>query len=113
MENSDYTLDFGKHRGKTLDDVPISYVIWLTGFKLEYTRKLEIKSDASEWVKINKADARVNAINFLQGKCWSCGEKLVPIGTSRSNGRAHGDWNGRFLHKKCWIELKREEQDDE
>jgi len=34
----------------------------------------------------------------------------VPIGFARANGKNHSDWNGRFLHKKCWyIEMKERE----
>ena len=31
-----------------------------------------------------------------------CGNRLVPIGSSRSNGNEHNDWNNRKLHKKCY-----------
>jgi ribosomal protein L28 len=36
-------------------------------------------------------------------KCELCGKVLVPIGTSRKNGKSHRDWNTRQYHKKCWI----------
>lgn len=39
--------------------------------------------------------------------CQHCGNPLVPIGTSRKNGKVtHNDWSTRTLHKKCWMELK-------
>lgn len=34
--------------------------------------------------------------------CRICLKRLVPIGTSRYNGRSHGDWEGRITHKQCW-----------
>ena len=34
--------------------------------------------------------------------CIECGGTLQPIGTSRTNGRPHADWDTRKLHKKCW-----------
>ena len=37
-----------------------------------------------------------------QGICLACGKKLVPIGTSRSNGAAHDDWDDRKYHKQCF-----------
>jgi hypothetical protein len=51
------------------------------------------------------------AESYLRGKCYHCGEKLVPIGNGRANGAAHEDWDGRYLHKKCWVELKSEEDE--
>ena len=37
--------------------------------------------------------------------CCSCWKVMPSIGYSRSNGKAHDDWDTRFLHKKCWREL--------
>ena len=39
--------------------------------------------------------------------CEWCAGSLVPIGHDRKRGKAHDDWSGRRLHKKCWIESKR------
>lgn len=36
--------------------------------------------------------------------CKSCGRKIVPIGSSRVNGKWHSDWDTREYHKKCWKE---------
>lgn len=38
-----------------------------------------------------------------RGICRACFKPLVPIGSHRRNGKAHGDWEGRTLHKQCWI----------
>ena len=47
------------------------------------------------------------------GYCKLCQKILVPIGTSRGNGnQLHDDWKGREYHKKCWLELKRREEND-
>lgn len=36
----EYVMPFGKHEGKKLDDVPLSYIDWLSGIALaENTRK--------------------------------------------------------------------------
>jgi hypothetical protein len=43
--------------------------------------------------------------------CLRCHRKLVPIGTSRINGAAHEDWEERRMHKKCWLEDKRENEE--
>ena len=37
--------------------------------------------------------------------CLACHKKLVPIGTSRKNGKNHADWRNRQYHKACWKEL--------
>jgi hypothetical protein len=40
--------------------------------------------------------------------CIECGKVLVPVGTSRSNGKSHDDWPSRKMHKKCWIKKQSE-----
>ena len=40
--------------------------------------------------------------------CEECGKPLVAIGNSRKGGVQHEDWEGRTMHKKCWL-LKHEE----
>ena len=35
-----------------------------------------------------------------------------PVEYSRLNGAGHEDWQGRILHKKCWRDLKVDEDDD-
>ena len=43
----------------------------------------------------------------VMSNCEHCGKPLVPIGTSRKNGKAtHNDWATRRLHKKCRTKLK-------
>ena len=37
--------------------------------------------------------------------CLECFTPLKPIGSARSNGKSHDDWDKRQLHKKCWIKL--------
>ena len=34
--------------------------------------------------------------------CTRCQKALVAIGSSRSNGSTHQDWDSRAMHKKCW-----------
>ena len=43
-------------------------------------------------------------------KCIWCNKSLTPIGTARSNGRKHNDWQYRSSHKKCWIENELKQQ---
>ena len=35
--------------------------------------------------------------------CLLCAGPLVPIGDARANGAPHADWDGRYLHKHCFI----------
>ena len=37
-----------------------------------------------------------------RGICRICFKRLVPIGNARINGRPHGDWGERTMHKSCW-----------
>lgn len=99
------TLDFGKYRGTEIEDVPLSYMIFLAGYRMLGARRQKSTLDACEWIRLNKKECRTYAENFLAGKCWHCGTKLVPVGSSRLNGAAHDDWDGRYLHKRCWRDL--------
>jgi hypothetical protein len=105
-----YQLDFGKHKGRMLQEVPLHYVHFLAGFRLWGTQQIKNESCASDWVSTNKSNVRLMAIDFLHGKCWKCGGKLVPVGASRQNGADHDDWEQRILHKQCWKLLKKEEE---
>ena len=50
---------------------------------------------------------------FLLDRCiWHCGGKLKPVWYSRLNWAGHEDWQGHILHKKCWRDLKVDEDDD-
>ena len=105
-------LDFGKFKGHNIEDVPLPYMIFLAGYKMLGSKRIKSDLSGSEWVKTNKPEFRRCAESYLMGKCWHCGVKLVPVGYSRSNGAAHEDWDGRYLHKKCWKELKEEEDSE-
>ena len=76
----------------------------------------------------NKLSDRLSSLLFLSTKakfvyaarnyidshrlCWKCFNVLVPIGNSRENGKSsHGDWSTRKLHKKCWKEMKKDNED--
>ena len=45
-----------------------------------------------------------------KGTCTHCGGALKPIGYARDKGKKHHDWRNRTLHKKCWKEIKKEEE---
>jgi hypothetical protein len=42
-------------------------------------------------------------------KCLRCGRTLVSIGLDRANGGITPDWDDRKYHKKCYREMKEEE----
>ena len=104
-------LSFGKYRGKTLEEVPPDYLIWLCCWRVEYDHDVErvvttqgAQNDAQKWLQgrfpgVVQA-ARVKVKN--ERLCHICGKPLVPIGNARSNGRPHDDWRRRTLHKRCW-----------
>ena len=104
-------LDFGKHKGKDIEDVPLEYMIFLAGYRLKGTKRVKSDNDGSRWVKSNRKEVREFANDYLLTKCWHCGHLLVPFGNARSNGAAHDDWDGRILHKACWKDLKDSEKD--
>ena len=102
-------LDFGKYKGSKVDEVPFKYILFLAGCRMVGTQRRKCTLDGSIWIKQNKGEFRAYAESLLEGKCLHCGSKLVPIGSSRMNGACHSDWDGRYLHKQCWKELKEEE----
>ncbi len=106
-------LDFGKYKGRSVEDAPISYILFLAGHRMKGPRKTREESPACSWVQKNKASTCEFAQSYLRDKCYHCGKKIVPIGNSRANGATHDDWNGRYLHKKCWVELKSEDDYDD
>lgn len=99
-------LDFGKYKGIHVKDVPLPYVIFLAGYRMNGTNREASELQGCSWVRLHKKDVHEFAKNFLTTKCWHCGRKLVPVGHARINGATHEDWDGRYLHKKCWSELK-------
>ncbi len=104
-------LDFGKHKGKYIEDVPLEYMIFLAGYRLKGTKRVKSDNDGSHWVKSNRKEVREFAEGYLLTKCWHCGNCLVPYGNPMSNRAAHADWDRRILHLGCWEELKDSEKD--
>ena len=76
-----YILSFGKHEGKRLDEVELSYVIWLAGFQLRFEKREMVRSDASWWIQNHVPEAKRAARLFLKGKCWHCGGGLALLRT--------------------------------
>jgi hypothetical protein len=101
-------LDFGRYRGRSVEDIPLTYMIFLAGYKMMGSKRMKSDLEASKWVEKNKSELRTHALTYLEGRCWHCGQKLVSIGPSRENSALDEDWNSRYLHKKCWRELTKE-----
>jgi hypothetical protein len=95
-------LDFGKYNGTAVQDVPFTYMIFLAGYQMVRTRRMPCTSDGYRWVKANRDQACAFAETYLKKRCWYCQGNLVPVGSSRSCGASHTDWDTRYLHKKCW-----------
>ncbi len=123
------TLPFGKHRHTAIGDVPAPYLIGLCCWQLAATARCTDPDCACDslrcfrvgkfrefargdedwrcWLRrshpgiVELARRHVRANNL----CHHCGERLVPVGSSRANGAAHRDWATRTLHKKCWREI--------
>lgn len=106
-------LDFGKYKGIDMQEVPINYMIFLSGYKMCYAERIPTDLAAYEWVKTNKSKFCEFAKTYLKTKCWHCDCNLVAVGTSRSNGADHDDWEERYLHKSCWKFLKKQQDNDE
>jgi hypothetical protein len=69
--------------------------------------------NARRWIELHISDRGASAAAhkriLASGSCIECGRKLVPIGHARfARGAGHDDWATRVLHKACWLERKRE-----
>lgn len=45
-------------------------------------------------------------------ECLVCSKTIVPIGDKRKNGKNQKDWIGRRCHKKCYLETKKQIEDE-
>ena len=105
-------LDFGMHKGRHFDDVPLAYKMFLAGWRLDGVHAIQANpSHAGKWVQEHKPRIHDYACQYLEGRCLSCGGKIVPIGSSRRNGAGHNDWDGRHLHKRCWRQIMMDQDD--
>ena len=95
-----------------MEDIPLDYMIFLAGYRMQYTDRIPTDLAAYDWVKTNKSEFCEYATAYLKTKCWHCAGKLVAIGNLRCNGADHEDWEKRYLHKTCWKQLKRKKRDD-
>ena len=68
-EDDHTTLDFGKHRGIELQDVPLQYMIFLSGYRMWYTERIPTDLPAYNWVKTNKSTVCASAEAYLQNRC--------------------------------------------
>lgn len=108
-----FQVDFGMHKGKTFDEIPVSYITWLAGatFRNDESEPVvldvDLKKSDSAWqyISTNYPEVVEHARNFMTKRCYWCGGGLVPIGHARMNGADHADWSLRKLHKKCFKEL--------
>lgn len=90
--NPDYIiLDFGKYKDTVMQDVPFSYMIFLTGYKMRETgtRIIPGTTDAYRFVKDKRPQVRRFATAYLKN---------------------HDDWNTRHQNKKCWKLLKNDQE---
>lgn len=80
-----------------------SRVLWMPddgkpGFKIFWPRV---------WLWANEKKTIDHARMYVRDHhlCCQCFSYMPPVGYDRSNGKAHDDWDGRFLHKHCWRQL--------
>ncbi len=111
LEKHTMLLDFGKYKGEALEDVPLQYMIFLAGYRMVGAQRVRANHISSQWIDTYKPQFHALAREHLANQCWHCGTKLVPIGSARMNGAPHEEWDGRYLHKTCWRQLKQEEQE--
>ena len=92
----DYMIPFGKHKGEKICHVPITYLVWLAGFRYQNGNFIEIKdNEAHDFVSNAYPLTIQHAKTYLQPRCWVCETT-----------------NKRFLSSKlctsCWYETARD-----
>jgi len=117
----DHAMPFGKHRGKSFDEIPIDYKVWAAGlyeedlgryqdlyakiedslFPIETLKKMveeKAVNTGFEYIYMHHKDTIVAIREHLQNKCLICGGGyLQPF-------KITCDWESRRTHKKCYIE---------
>lgn len=68
----DHVLPFGQHKGKSLKEVPTSYLGWLLGVKREGREFVPVSTDRHGWILANHVDSIAQVKTFLTWRCWAC-----------------------------------------
>jgi hypothetical protein len=98
--NPEYKIPFGEYKGKTMEEVPISYVIRLMGYILDGPNKSpNFKNPTFVYVRSKYPMAICHAEYYMDGLCWSC---RLPLEPSLDLG-----WSIRVLHNTCRAKLLR------
>lgn len=120
------SLEFGKYKGSSLEDVPHNYLWFLTCWELDNTTRVSVwntlhpekdtfknkivtlsnmKLDSTYdkariWVAKNHDKVIWAARELWKAKhlCCHCQKKLRDF-------RVRRDWQSRYLHKKCYLEI--------
>ena len=101
-------VDFGKHRGEKVSEVPTSYIRWakkeLGITKQQITPEAILKAQElekdGEWLC-----PKCNEKNYLTDKCKYCGEK-IDIMSPIIKGNEQPDENGNLLVLRGYYEIK-------
>ena len=114
MDPGGVLLDFGKHKGQALRELPANYLAFLCCYEharvhgSDNVERVDRERDGLiDWLWENRADTIRAERQYARDRslCLHCLRRLVPIGDSRANGKAHPDWEGRTLHKQCYKEI--------
>ena len=86
----DHIISFGKHYGASINEVDVSYVVWLAGWKLlfrhdgyKYTCSYDDSVQRSDaWLYVNDSHSKtvLAARMWLEGKCWECEDTVGKLG---------------------------------
>ncbi len=96
-------VDFGKFRGKTMDQLPQYYLAWIVGYSGVGSGDITLPREQPEKDKthfrFSRPEIYFAALNELvkRNQCLACGKQLVSF-------KATKDWRTRLLHKKCYLE---------
>ena len=68
----DHVLMFGQHKGKSLKEVPVSYLGWMLGMKREGREFFPMPVTNHGWILANHADSIAQVKAYLTWRCWGC-----------------------------------------
>ena len=94
-------LTFGKFKGRTVSQLPQSYLAWMVGYtrigKPGIVLPREQLVNTGESFRHKRPEIYFAAMQELisRAKCLVCDGRLIPFKATR-------DWKSRLLHKKCY-----------
>ena len=71
----EFVIPFGKHQGKQVKTLPVTYLCWLMGARREGRNFVFKTDDALAWTRARHAVTLAQVQTYLVWRCWACGSQ--------------------------------------